>query len=93
MRVFKYVLTGLLGLFGALVLLVIYITPEGPLRTGVRDNWQPPGKPASSAVPLGRENCLNRSATRLAWFGDLHVHTSLSWDAWRYGTTATPADA
>jgi len=93
MRVFKYVLTGLLVLFGALVLLVIYITPEGPLRTGVRDNWQPPGKPASSAVPLGRENCLNRSATRLAWFGDLHVHTSLSWDAWRYGTTATPADA
>ena len=30
---------------------------------------------------------------RSAYFGDLHVHTTLSFDASAFGTTATPADA
>ena len=30
---------------------------------------------------------------RNAYFGDLHVHTALSFDAAGFGTTATPADA
>ena len=30
---------------------------------------------------------------RNAYFGDLHVHTALSFDASAFGTTATPADA
>lgn len=30
---------------------------------------------------------------RKAYFGDLHVHTTLSFDASAFGTTATPADA
>ncbi|MDG2116681.1 MAG: DUF3604 domain-containing protein, partial [Porticoccaceae bacterium] len=30
---------------------------------------------------------------RNAYFGDLHVHTTLSFDASAFGTTASPADA
>ena len=33
------------------------------------------------------------SMDRNAYFGDLHVHTALSFDAAGFGTTATPADA
>ncbi len=34
-----------------------------------------------------------RNATRNAYFGDLHVHTDYSFDAFAFGTTATPYDA
>ena len=33
------------------------------------------------------------NADRNAYFGDLHVHTALSFDAAGFGTTATPSDA
>jgi hypothetical protein len=35
----------------------------------------------------------NGNPDRNAYFGDLHVHTSLSFDASAFGTTASPADA
>ncbi|MCB1693102.1 MAG: DUF3604 domain-containing protein [Pseudomonadales bacterium] len=34
-----------------------------------------------------------RNATRRAFFGDLHVHTTYSFDAFAFGTLATPYDA
>ncbi|MEQ8860944.1 MAG: DUF3604 domain-containing protein [Pseudomonadales bacterium] len=34
-----------------------------------------------------------KNATRNAYFGDLHVHTDYSFDAFAFGTTATPYDA
>lgn len=40
-----------------------------------------------------REVCANRTATRRAYFGDLHVHTGFSYDARPFGAMTTPADA
>lgn len=40
-----------------------------------------------------REACAARDPLRKAFFGDLHVHTTLSFDAWTYDVRATPADA
>ncbi len=42
---------------------------------------------------VGREDCAVRSPLRSAWFGDLHVHTALSFDAVAFGVLSTPAAA
>jgi hypothetical protein len=40
-----------------------------------------------------REPCAQSHPLRRAFFGDTHVHTSLSFDAWAQGTLAGPRDA
>jgi hypothetical protein len=40
-----------------------------------------------------RAECTSRDPQRSPWFGDTHVHTALSFDAWGQGTRARPADA
>jgi hypothetical protein len=45
------------------------------------------------ALPKPDENRPKPNPDRNAYFGDLHVHTELSFDASAFGTTATPADA
>ncbi|MCE2390979.1 MAG: DUF3604 domain-containing protein, partial [Proteobacteria bacterium] len=50
------------------------------------------GIPEGSQDP-GREACAERSPLRRALFGDLHVHTTLSSDAWSYDVAARPSDA
>ncbi|NND37801.1 MAG: DUF3604 domain-containing protein [Gammaproteobacteria bacterium] len=57
-----------------------------------------PGDPAAVSAELvryteKREICDERSATRNAYFGDLHIHTAFSYDARPAGTETTPADA
>ena len=48
--------------------------------------------PATAAPPPERP-AVAPSATRNLLWGDLHVHSGYSLDAWGYGTTATPAEA
>ncbi len=43
--------------------------------------------------PTPAEPCTDYSPERRAFFGDLHVHTSLSSDAYSFGVTETPEDA
>jgi hypothetical protein len=40
-----------------------------------------------------REPCTERNPLRNPYFGDTHVHTTLSFDAWGQGTRNTPRDA
>jgi len=40
-----------------------------------------------------RQVCSERSATRNAYFGDLHIHTGYSYDASPFGLKTTPEDA
>lgn len=54
---------------------------------------QDPLPPAPRGYTESREACAARDPLRKAFFGDLHVHTTLSFDAWTYDVRATPADA
>jgi hypothetical protein len=49
-----------------------------------RETPTPPGQHYASRVPA--EN-------RRAFFGDLHLHTAMSFDAWSFGTKVTPDEA
>ncbi len=46
---------------------------------------------------FGKSNLIEHKTSpnpdRNAYFGDLHVHTENSFDAYSFGTTASPADA
>lgn len=43
--------------------------------------------------PQESDSAQKRNLTRNAYFGDLHVHTTYSFDAFAFGTLATPYDA
>ncbi|MEM6709453.1 MAG: DUF3604 domain-containing protein [Pseudomonadota bacterium] len=74
--------------------------------TGCTDSGSPPGERSGAAASAGLEasasadpsatnttGCPNRTAARMPLFGDLHVHTSFSFDAAAISTGATPVDA
>lgn len=54
---------------------------------------EPDSGPPVVVLPDEREPCASRNPLRNAYFGDLHVHTSLSFDAAVYDVRNLPADA
>ncbi len=65
--------------------------------TGCGSGTAPPEQPADAGAPWQRtetrEPCAEYSPQRAAYFGELHVHTVYSADAYIYGTRANPRDA
>jgi len=78
--------TRLIAAAGALLLAACGYEPG-------KEPWEPASRPAQAAEPVPRAACADRDPLRRALFGDLHVHTGFSMDAWIEGTLVSPDDA
>lgn len=75
----------------ALAISLLSIACELPIRDAALPLTDaPPNPPESTAA---RPACLDRSETRNAYFGELHVHTALSLDAYSFQTVGNADDA
>jgi hypothetical protein len=70
-------------------------TPPFAIAVAVAVAGCPGADPAQDPVSYSelREACADRDPLRRAYFGDLHVHTAFSFDAWTYDVRTTPAHA
>ena len=77
---------------GLLVAAAVALRPGGPLvdMRPIADPWDPPGAAATARDATERPPCTRRDPQRLAFFGDLHVHTAFSMDARSRDMLATP---
>jgi hypothetical protein len=58
-----------------------------------KEEWTPPPAAAPATEVQPRERCSDRDPLRRPFYGDLHVHTHYSMDAWVGGMRLTPDDA
>lgn len=77
-----------LGLLACLVILAC-----GPAPALEPDAGTPDAGPRVIVLPDEREACADRDPLRRPLFGDLHVHTALSFDAAAYDVRTRPRDA
>jgi hypothetical protein len=91
-----------IALFSSALILLSGCTPESATSTSTTsaqaENTEPTVAPRFGAVTLDMPSDIiigdpNANANRNAYFGDLHVHTDYSFDAYAFGTVATPYDA
>ena len=73
--------------FAAVLALSACGAPEEPLAAPAETQAE------SSSTAAVSETCSNHNENGMALFGDVHVHTSFSFDAAANSTGATPADA
>jgi len=64
---------------------------DGDAGDGDNESWTDPA--AEPHYTETREACARRNPLRNLYFGDLHAHTALSWDAYGYEVRATPEEA
>jgi len=80
---------GFLGIIGPLFFLAHWQS------SGQTDNVADDADAAAQKIAYSqeREDCVFQQPLGMALFGDLHVHTGFSFDAYAYGVQTTPADA
>ncbi len=69
-------------------------SPLSPLESAESETTTPRFTPVELEMPADTLNANpENNANRNAYFGDLHVHTNYSFDAFAFGTVASPYDA
>lgn len=78
----------------AVLLVIVLAVGYGVSRLAPGDQpWQPPIAAAPDASARPAAPCNDYSTLRNAYFGDLHVHTTYSWDGAGRGMNTTPDQA
>lgn len=75
------------------LLVVLLVACDGAAPVDAGTDAAHDAGPLVIVLPDEREACARTDPRRIALFGDLHVHTSLSFDAAAYDVRTRPADA